>query len=79
MASSQKVEILFAQTCFSNFLSEKNLLDKGVKFRTRVFPDNFIDQDKPESMYKFAGMDAKSIEEKVLNLLNSNIVLQKQK
>ena len=63
----------------SNFLSEKNLLDKGLKFRTMIFPDRFIDQDKPELMYKIAGLDAQSIYEKVLDLLNSNIVLQKQK
>jgi len=63
----------------SNFLSEKNLLDKSLKFRTMIFPDTFIDHDKPELMYKLAGLDAQSIEEKVLDLLNSNIVLQKQK
>ena len=44
-----------------------------------IFPDRFIDQDKPELMYKTAGLDAKSIHDKVLDLLNSNIVLQKQK
>jgi len=44
-----------------------------------VLPDIFIDQDKPELMYKFAGLDSLSIEEKVLDLLNSNILLQKQK
>ena len=38
-----------------------------------------IDQDKPESMYKLAGLDSQSIEERVIDLLNSNIVLQKQK
>ena len=42
-------------------------------------PDYFIDQDNPEQMYKSAGLDANSIEEKVLDLLNSNIILQKQK
>ena len=63
----------------SNFLFEKNLLDKGLKFRTMIFPDKFIDQDKPELMYKIVGLDAIAIEEKVLNLLNSNIILQKQK
>ena len=63
----------------SNFLSEKNLLDKGLKFRSMILPDRFIDQDKPELMYKNAGLDAQSIYKKVLNLLNSNIVLQKQK
>jgi hypothetical protein len=30
-------------------------------------------------MYKIVGLDAIAIEEKVLNLLNSNIILQKQK
>ena len=44
-----------------------------------IFPDKFIDQDKPELMYKIAGLDAQSIFEKVLDLLNSNIILQKQK
>ena len=63
----------------SNFLSEKNLLDKSLKFRSMVLPDKFIDQDKPDFMYRAAGLDAQSIQEKVLDLLNSNVVLQKQK
>ncbi len=63
----------------ANFLQEKSLLDKGLKFRSMVLPDKFIDQDKPEMMYKIAGLDFQSIEEKVLDLLNSNIVLKKQK
>jgi len=44
-----------------------------------LLPDKFIDQDKPDLMYKIAGLDSKSIEEKVLDTLDSNIVLQKQK
>jgi len=63
----------------TQFLSEKNLLDKGLKFRSMLLPDKFIDQDKPDLMYKIAGLDSKSIEEKVLDTLDSNIVLQKQK
>ena len=63
----------------AKFLSEKNLLDKGLKFRSMVLPDKFIEQDKPELMYKLAGLDSQTIEEKVIDLLNSNIVLQKQK
>ncbi len=62
-----------------DFLSRKSLLDNGLKFRSMFLPDYFIDQDNPEQMYKYAGLDANSIEEKVLDLLNSNIVLQKQK
>jgi 1-deoxy-D-xylulose-5-phosphate synthase len=63
----------------SNYLSEKNLLDKGLKFRSMMLPDRFIDQDKPEMMYKNAGLDSEAIQEKILDLLNSNIILQKQK
>jgi len=63
----------------TKFLSEKNLLDKGLKFRSMILPDKFIDHDKPDLMYKSAGLDSHSIEEKVMNLLNSNIILQKQK
>ena len=44
-----------------------------------MLPDIFIDQDSPENMYKTANLDSNSIEEKVLDLLNSNIILQKQK
>jgi 1-deoxy-D-xylulose-5-phosphate synthase len=62
----------------AKFISEKNLLDKGLKFRSMILPDKFIDQDKPELMYKLAGLDSQTIEEKVMDLLNSNIVLQKQ-
>ena len=43
-----------------------------------ILPDKFLDQDKPEEMYKVANLDSVSIEEKVLDLLNSNIVLKKQ-
>jgi len=63
----------------AKFISEKNLLDKGLKFRSMILPDKFIEQDKPELMYKLAGLDSQTIEEKVMDLLNSNIVLQKQK
>ena len=44
-----------------------------------TLPDIFIDQDLPENMYKTANLDAHSIEEKILDVLNSNIILQKQK
>ena len=61
----------------SQFLSDRNLLDNNLKFRSMIFPDKFIDQDKPEEMYKIAGMDSISIAEKILNTLNSKIVLKK--
>ena len=62
-----------------DFLSKKGLLDSNLKFRSMTLPDSFLDQDTPENMYKSAGLDAKSIEDKILDLINSNIILQKQK
>ena len=54
-------------------------MDSNLKFRSMTLPDSFIDQDTPDNMYKIANLDFISIEEKVLDVLNSNIVLQKQK
>jgi len=44
-----------------------------------IFPDKFIEHDKPEKMYNVAGLNSASIEQKILDTINSNIVLQKQK
>mgnify|MGYP001196533157 CR=1 FL=1 len=62
-----------------DFLTKKGLMDSNLKFRSLTLPDIFIDQDTPDKMYKIANLDSDSIEEKVLDLLNSNIILQKQK
>ena len=59
------------------FLAEKNLLDGNLKYRSMILPDRFIDHDKPEQMYKHAGLDAKSIELKVFDTLNSKIIIKK--
>ena len=61
------------------FLSNRGVFDKGIKMRSMVLPDQFIDQDTPDKMYKKAGLDAKSIEEKAIEALKSNIVLSKTK
>ena len=61
----------------SKFLSEKGLLEK-IKFRSMTFPDNFIDQDKPDLMYQIAGLDNKAIEEKIYEVLDSKVVVQKK-
>ena len=53
-------------------------MDTNLKFRSLTLPDIFIDQDTPDMMYKIANLDSISIEEKVLDLLNSNILLKKQ-
>ena len=61
------------------FLSSRGILDKGIKLRSMILPDIFIDQDTPENMYKKAGLDSISIEEKILEALKSNVVLSKTK
>jgi 1-deoxy-D-xylulose-5-phosphate synthase len=51
-------------------LSEDGLLDgRGLKVRSMVLPDVFIDQDKPDLLYARAGLDAKGIVAKVLDTL----------
>ncbi len=62
----------------SQFLSEKNLLDNNLKFRSMILPDKFIDHNKPEIMYKEAGLDADAIVSKVFDVINSKVILQKQ-
>jgi 1-deoxy-D-xylulose-5-phosphate synthase len=61
------------------FLSDRGVFDKGLKFRSMILPDIFIDQDTPEKMYEMAGLDSKSIASKVEETLNSNIILAKSK
>ena len=50
-------------------LSDDGLLDGGLKVRTMVLPDSFIDHDSPEKMYAAAGLDAKGIVAKVKQAL----------
>ena len=61
----------------SKFLTDKNLLDNNLKLRNMVLPDKFIDQDKPEQMYKIAGLDSFNIVDKVLETLNSKVIIKK--
>ncbi len=51
------------------YLAESGLLDHGLRVRTMVLPDLFLDQDKPERLYARAGLDAKGIVDKVLSIL----------
>jgi len=60
-------------------LSDRGVFDRGLKFRSMILPDIFIDQDSPEKMYKTAGLDSESIANKVEETLNSNIILAKNK
>ena len=52
-----------------HYLSDKGLLDKGLKIRTLCLPDEFIDQDSPYAQYESAGLNAKQIAATVSALL----------
>src|SRR3984957_13267817 len=54
-------------------LAEHGALDRGVKIRTMVLPDFFIDQDSPNAMYARAGLDAKGIVAKAFEALGQNM------
>ena len=58
----------------AQLLAEEGVFDKGLKFRSMVLPDTFIDQASPEAMYRVAGMDAPQIEAKVLEVLGVAVV-----
>ncbi|MCV2867327.1 1-deoxy-D-xylulose-5-phosphate synthase [Defluviimonas sp. WL0002] len=53
----------------AQLLAEAGVFDRGLKFRSMVLPDIFIDQASPEDMYAVAGMNAPEIEAKVLEVL----------
>ncbi len=61
------------------FLSDRGVFDRGLKFRSMILPDLFIDQDTPEKMYQKAGLDSVAIANKIEETLNSNIILAKNK
>jgi 1-deoxy-D-xylulose-5-phosphate synthase len=51
------------------YLSEEGLLDRGLRVRSKVLPDVFIDHGKPEVMYEAAGLNASGIIETVFHAL----------
>ena len=57
----------------AQLLSDRGVFDKGLKFRSMILPDIFIDQDSPENMYKKAGLDSLSIVNKVEDITQASI------
>ncbi len=53
----------------AQLLAEEAVFDTGLKFRSMVFPDTFIDHASPADMYESAGMNAPEIEAKVLEVM----------
>ncbi len=58
----------------AQLLADEGIFDHGLKFRSMVLPDTFIDQASPEAMYAIAGMNAPQIEAKVLETLGVAVV-----
>jgi 1-deoxy-D-xylulose-5-phosphate synthase len=54
-------------------LAEHGLLDSGVKVRTMVLPDVFLDQDSPAMQYAAAGLNAPGIVTKVFEALGKDV------
>jgi len=53
----------------AQLLADEGVFDRGLKFRSMVLPDTFIDQSSPRDMYDMAGLNAEDIEKKVLEVL----------
>jgi 1-deoxy-D-xylulose-5-phosphate synthase len=53
----------------AQLLADEGVFDHGLKFRSMVLPDIFIDQAGPREMYDVAGLNAEDIEAKVLEVL----------
>lgn len=53
----------------AQLLADKAVFDNGLKFRSMVLPDIFIDQASPADMYAVAALTSDDIEAKVLEVL----------
>ena len=53
----------------AQLLAEEGVFDTGLKYRSMVLPDTFIDQASPADMYAVARLNASDIEAKVLDVL----------
>jgi 1-deoxy-D-xylulose-5-phosphate synthase len=58
----------------AQLLAEEGAFDSGLRFRSMVLPDAFIDQASPAAMYAEAGLTAADIEAKVLSVLGVEVL-----
>ena len=54
-------------------LADHGALDGGLRIRSMVLPDVFLDHDSPNAMYARAGLDAKGIVAKVFEALGKDV------
>ncbi|GAA6160634.1 1-deoxy-D-xylulose-5-phosphate synthase [Ruegeria sp. HU-ET01832] len=62
----------------AQLLADEGVFDDGLKYRSMVLPDIFIDQASPADMYTVAGMNAEQIEAKVLSVLGVATIGEKR-
>ncbi|WP_171124236.1 MULTISPECIES: 1-deoxy-D-xylulose-5-phosphate synthase [unclassified Ruegeria] len=62
----------------AQLLADEGVFDHGLKYRSMVLPDIFIDQASPADMYAVAGMNAEQIEAKVLSVLGVTTIGEKR-
>ncbi|MDO5631647.1 MAG: 1-deoxy-D-xylulose-5-phosphate synthase [Paracoccus sp. (in: a-proteobacteria)] len=53
----------------AQLLADEGVFDHGLKFRSMVLPDSFVDHDAPFAMYDTSALNAAHIEAKVLETL----------
>ncbi|MDA7429913.1 1-deoxy-D-xylulose-5-phosphate synthase [Primorskyibacter aestuariivivens] len=58
----------------AQLLADEGVFDHGLKYRSMVLPDTFIDQASPADMYATAGLNASDIEAKVLDVLGIEVL-----
>lgn len=58
----------------AQLLADEAVFDRGLRFRSMVLPDIFIDQASPEDMYSVAKLNASDIEAKVLEVLGAAVL-----
>ncbi|WP_096786912.1 1-deoxy-D-xylulose-5-phosphate synthase [Rhodobacter sp. CZR27] len=61
----------------AQLLAEEGVFDRGLRYRSMVLPDIFIDQNSAEAMYAVAGLNAADIERKVLETLGVAVVAKR--
>ncbi len=76
LAASHDVVITIEEGSIGGFgsqvqqlLSDDGAFDAGLKFRSMIFPDYYVDHDKPERQMARIGLDAKGIVAKAMSAL----------
>ena len=61
----------------AHLLAEEGVFDRGIRYRSMVLPDIFIDQASAEAMYAVAALNAADIERKVLETLGVEVLARR--